>query len=504
MLIDFYSPYFAKYTFDFKIRFIPSLLVVFAYAYLFENLRERDQQALTLKNTELKKNITELKTVKSELQRNQNELEKQVGKRTSELKTANAELWQEINERMKAQKAMKESHERFLTVLNSIDADVYVSDMETYEILFMNEHMQKCFGADFVGEICWKVFRNESKPCSHCTNDKLLNPNGQPTGLYVWECQNPIVKKWYANYDRAINWEGNRYVRLQVAVDITQNKKAEQELRKAHDKMEMRIEERTIELLQAKEHAESANDAKSEFLANMSHELRTPLNHIIGFTALVLDKNFGELNEVQTDYLNDVLSSSNHLLSLINDILDLSKVEAGKLELQPSSVNLRNLLENSFIMVREKAAKHGIKLSHNINGISDLITADERMLKQIMYNLLSNAVKFTPDGGKISVTARTCEISNAQFSTVDKNGNCGIKISLSDTGIGITPEDLNRIFNPFEQVENSASRKFQGTGLGLSLTKKLVELHGGKIWGESEGVGKGSTFSFFIPVQPPL
>jgi len=161
------------------------------------------------------------------------------------------------------------------------------------------------------------------------------------------------------------------------------------------------LEEEKKKLIEAKKEAEKANKTKSEFLANMSHELRTPLNHILGFTELLLDKNLGELNASQEEYLGDVHQSSKHLLSLINDILDLAKVEAGKLELRPSGFNLRILLENSLLMIKEKALKHGINLSHHINGIPDTITADERKLKQIIYNLLSNAVKFTPDGGEI-------------------------------------------------------------------------------------------------------
>ena len=164
-------------------------------------------------------------------------------------------------------------------------------------------------------------------------------------------------------------------------------------------------------------------------------------------------------------------------------------MEAGKLKLEPSTIDLRGLLENSMIMVKEKALKHGINLSRKINGILEFIEADERKLKQVMYNLMSNAVKFTPEGGKVSVTAQPCNSS-------------GVKIGVSDTGIGICPEDLERIFNPFEQVEVSKSRKYQGTGLGLSLTKRLVELHGGKIWVESEGEGKGATFNFTIPMTP--
>ena len=270
------------------------------------------------------------------------------------------------------------------------------------------------------------------------------------------------------------------------------------------------LEEEKKKLVEAKKEAEKANKTKSEFLANMSHELRTPLNHILGFTELLLDKNFGELNATQEEYLGDVYQSSKHLLSLINDILDLAKVEAGKLELRPSGFNLRILLENSLLMIKEKAMKHRINLSHNINGIPDTITADERKLKQIIYNLLSNAVKFTPDGGEIrllssladskkiidQIESNPCRLSSADFELHQD----WAQVSVQDTGVGFKSEDADRIFSPFEQVESSRSRKFQGTGLGLSLTRQFVELHGGRIWAESEGKGRGSTFHLVIPI----
>jgi signal transduction histidine kinase len=271
---------------------------------------------------------------------------------------------------------------------------------------------------------------------------------------------------------------------------------------------------------QKKEAAEEANRAKSEFLANMSHELRTPLNHIIGFTQLVLDKNFGALNEIQEDYLTDVYKSSTHLLSLINDILDLSKVEAGRMELESSAVNIHSLLNNCLIMFKEKAMKHGVRLLPSIENVPDIIVADERKLKQIVYNLLANAMKFTPDGGSVSLNARTVEyrcrpgardgdselLFIDEMATNDESAEwcvekkkC-IEISVVDTGIGLNKKDLEKIFLPFEQVDSSASRKFQGTGLGLSLTRRFVNLHKGKIWAESEGESKGSTFYVVIPI----
>ncbi len=256
--------------------------------------------------------------------------------------------------------------------------------------------------------------------------------------------------------------------------------------------------------------AEAANRAKSEFLANMSHGLRTPLNGIIGFTEIVVDKHFGALNETQEEYLTDVLQSSRHLLSLINDILDLSKIEAGKMELSLSGFSLRDLLERSLVVIKEKASKHRITLSSDLDGLPDPFEADERKVKQIVYNLLSNAVKFTPDGGALSLSARAgrkTELlpSTMMESAIDPasgldNGRHYVMISVSDTGLGINREDFDRIFNPFEQVDSSPSRHFQGTGLGLSLTKRLVELHEGMIWVESEGENRGSTFRVLLPV----
>jgi GAF domain-containing protein len=230
---------------------------------------------------------------------------------------------------------------------------------------------------------------------------------------------------------------------------------------------------------------EVANKHKSDFLANMSHELRTPLNAIIGFSEAMMDRLFGDLNEKQADYLKDIHESGKHLLSLINDILDLSKIEAGRMELELSSFHLPSAISNAITLIRERAMRHGIALGVHIDERLGEFQADERKLKQVLLNLLSNAVKFTPDGGRVDVSAKL---------DTDK-----VEISVKDTGVGISPEDQASLFEEFKQFGKDRSRKAEGTGLGLSLTKRLVELHGGQILVDS-AVGHGSTFRVMLPL----
>jgi signal transduction histidine kinase len=229
---------------------------------------------------------------------------------------------------------------------------------------------------------------------------------------------------------------------------------------------------------------ETASRHKSEFLANMSHELRTPLNAIIGFSEVLHEQMFGELNERQLAYVNDVLGAGKHLLSLINDVLDLAKIEAGRMELELSRVAISDILESAVSIHAERASRGGIELALSTRPEEIIVTADERRLRQIVFNLVSNAVKFTPSGGRVEISA------------LAENGQ--VEIAVADTGPGIAAEDLETIFEEFEQT--TEGRKAEGTGLGLPLSRKLVELHGGHLWAESEP-GHGSTFSFTLPVR---
>ncbi|VVB92668.1 Methanogenesis regulatory histidine kinase FilI [uncultured archaeon] len=250
--------------------------------------------------------------------------------------------------------------------------------------------------------------------------------------------------------------------------DITERKQAEK----------LRLENERLIL---------ANQAKSEFLAIMSHELRTPLNAVIGFSELMKAKKSGNLNEKQERYMDNVLTSSKHLLTLINDILDLTRVEAGKIELVVEKIAVPEAISESLNLIKTTAEKRNVILKKIIDPQLDYIEADRQRFKQILSNLLDNAVKFSkPEGGVVTVTAK-------------KEENMA-KISVSDTGIGIKEEDLGKLFHTFQQLDMSISRKYGGTGLGLAISKQLVEMHGGKIWAESK-YGEGSTFTFLLPLK---
>jgi len=385
----------------------------------------------------------------------------------SNLLETNRKLTTEIQERQKVENSLRESREQLKATWDSISAGIIVIDEETHRIADANPSALSMIGASkekVLNNICHCfICPAELGSCPVTDKEEKVDKSERKLLTTAGE-QVPILKTV-----TEINVKSRKHL-LETFIDISHIKAIEKKL------------------MEACEIAEKSSNAKSDFLANMSHELRTPLNHIIGFTEMVIDGHHGDLNKSQAAYLSNVLQSGRHLLSLVNDILDLSKVEAGKTELEPAPVNLKHLMQNSLTMVKEKAFKHGIRLSLDTDGIPETITADERKLKQIFYNLVANAVKFTPDRGSVNCTACHSETDG------------WVEISITDTGIGIKPEDLKRIFDPFEQVNGSEGRQHKGTGLGLSLTKKLVELHGGRIWAESAGEGKGSRFRFTLPL----
>lgn len=260
-------------------------------------------------------------------------------------------------------------------------------------------------------------------------------------------------------------------------------------LQSTHATLEQRIAEKTAHLQQAILALERANKMKSEFLANMSHELRTPLNAIIGFAEVLRDKIAGDLNEEQTDFVTDIHSSGCHLLQMINDILDLSKIEAGKMELQYGIFLVPEAIDEVNTILKGLASKKHLELKTVILTEVKNIEADRVKFKQVLYNLLSNAIKFTPENGKIILEAGVMDDM--------------LQLSVSDTGIGMKSEDQQKVFKEFWQADSSFARKYEGTGLGLALTKRIVEMHGGKIWFESE-YGKGSVFYFTLPLKAPV
>ncbi|MDY0227341.1 MAG: PAS domain S-box protein [Desulfomicrobium apsheronum] len=370
--------------------------------------------------------------------------------------------------RRQAQEELASSNRTLMTILDSLPVDVYVADLTSYRILFMNQYIKDSFGRDCTGELCHEAFNHESTPCGHCTNGRLLDEHGRPRGVIAWECFNPVTGKWYRNFDQVIPWTDGRLVRIEIAMDLSDRKRAEEEI------------------LRARDLAEAANCAKSEFLANMSHEIRTPLNGVMGMLQLL---QLTKLDPIQEDYTDTAIHSCNRLVRLLTDILDLSRIEAGKLSIQSAPLELSEVLRQTGDLFSPTAREKGLALRFRIDqSIPRQLLGDATRLQQVLGNMVGNSLKFTPAG---SVTVE------ASLLPALHDGQCRVLFSVADSGIGIPDDKLGSLFQPFSQVTEGFTRSYQGAGLGLSICKRLVSFMGGNISVVSE-LAVGTTMYFSV------
>jgi PAS domain S-box-containing protein len=403
----------------------------------------------------------------------------------------------DITTHRQAEVALKLSEQNFRNSLNNSPMGITIADLE-FNSVYANQTFLDIFGYENLDQVKAMPPQEYYTPRTYAEyllrKEQRSRGERNPDNIEIEVIRKDGTIRHLQIFLKSVLWDGK--IQYQTLYnDVTERKEATDQLAKLNEELktfnsqlETKVQERTKQFEEAVGVAEASNRAKSEFLASMSHELRTPLNAIIGFSEVLRERYFGELNEKQAEYIVDIVDSGKHLLSLINDILDLSKIEAGKMDLDISEVKIADLLQNSLVMIKEKALAHNLgldlQIAENINGTK--IKADERRLKQVMFNLLSNSAKFTPDGGEIRVMAK-------------KEGETLI-ISVSDTGIGMTVQEQKRLFEAFYQASGGIKGKTPGTGLGLAITRSIVEKHGGKIWMESGGTNKGSRFTFTLPI----
>ncbi len=399
----------------------------------------------------------------------------------------------DITERKQAEETVRESEQRFRTFIEQSAEAVSLVDEEG-RLIEWNDSMERLSGLkrqEVAGKFFWNVLNNLIPPEKR--SQQAFERNKAALIQALQTGQSPMFN--HTIEGEVARPDGERRLTRQTAFPI----KTEKGFRLGSVSQDITELKHTEALRLAKEEAEAANRAKSEFLANMSHELRTPLNAMIGFSDMLSQQYYGPLTGKQVEYVQDIHESAAYLLALINDILDLSKIEAGRMDLETSRVDLKSLFEHSLVMVRERANKHALYMSSNLDPRLEgrEFLADERKLRQVLYNLLANAVKFTPDGGAVDLSARLVD------GVEGHQGQPWAEVSVTDTGIGLAADDLERIFEAFYQVKNPEAGKTPGTGLGLSLVKRMVELLGGQVWAESKGPGWGSRIVFTLPLPAP-
>ena len=397
-------------------------------------------------------------------------------------------VMRDITLRKRAEEALRESQKKYQALIETTSDFVWETDSHG-RYTYCSPQMERLWGLkplEMIGKTLFDIMPAEDKEsCKEYFLNYATSP-GLFTGLEAsaYDGQGRLIfletsgVPFFDDNGRLLGFRG-------ISRDITERKKAEMELRRSKDELELRVLERTTDLVKAKETAEAAVEAKAAFLANMSHELRTPMNAVIGFSSLLLDE---PLSPDHRDYIERIRASGEALLTLINDILDFSKMEKKKTIITLNPLSIRTLLEESMDMVAIQAKEKGLKMSYTIGfGTPDAIIGDSGRLRQILVNLLSNAVKFT-DVGEVSVSVYAREIDG---------GKNRFSFAVRDTGIGIPPDKMSILFQPFSRVDTTMSSRYDGSGLGLAISKSLIDLLCGQIWAESE-VGRGSTFHFTI------
>ena len=395
-----------------------------------------------------------------------------------------ARIQNEIRERTEAEEALRDSEDKYRNLVERANDGIVI--IQDGVIRYANPSAIALSGqapADFINRPFTEYLHPEEKAKIRQLYNRRIQENAIAS-IYETVFVRKDGRLVYAEVNAGMTTYQERPADLVFIRDITERKQAQAALKLAYDQLEIKVAERTAELAVAKERAEESDRLKSAFLAAMSHELRTPLNSIIGFTGIILQKLVGPLNDEQVKQLTMVQDSAHHLLSLINDVLDLSKIEAGQLAVATEDFDLRDVIHKAVGTVTPLARQKHLPISVRIGSTVGVITSDRRRVEQILLNLLNNAIKFTSEGQVIL----SCE-ADSEWITTD----------IQDTGIGIAPQDTDKLFKAFQQIETGLSRRFEGTGLGLSICKKLVELLGGRIHAYSAGLGQGATFGFSLP-----